>query len=138
MEEKRREERKPEERKEDVLLEVRDLRTYFHMPGGKVIKAVEGVNFKLKKGRVLGIIGESGSGKSVTSRAIMQIVDQPGRIEGGEVLFRGEDLLKKSEREMSRLRGSKISLIFQDPNTSFNPYMTIGRQLRQEIGRAHV
>ncbi len=136
MEEKRREERKPEERKEDVLLEVRDLRTYFHMPGGKVIKAVEGVNFRLKKGRVLGIIGESGSGKSVTSRAIMQIVDQPGRIEGGEVLFRGEDLLKKSEREMSRLRGSKISLIFQDPNTSFNPYMTIGRQLRQAF-RVH-
>jgi oligopeptide/dipeptide ABC transporter ATP-binding protein len=115
----------------DMLLEVKDLRTYFHMPNGTVIKAVEGVNFTLKKGKVLGIIGESGSGKSVTSRAIMQIVDNPGRVESGEVIFKGEDLLKKSEKEMARLRGREISLIFQDPNTSFNPYMTIGDQLRQ-------
>lgn len=120
----------------DMLLEVKDLRTYFHMPNGTVIKAVEGVNFALKKGKVLGIIGESGSGKSVTSRAIMQIVDHPGRVESGEVIFKGEDLLKKSEREMARLRGSQISLIFQDPNTSFNPYMTIGDQLRQAF-RVH-
>ena len=88
----------------EMLLEVKDLRTYFHMPNGTVIKAVEGVNFTLKKGKVLGIIGESGSGKSVTSRAIMQIVDRPGRVESGEVIFKGEDLLKKSEREMARLR----------------------------------
>ncbi|MBQ3548385.1 MAG: ABC transporter ATP-binding protein [Oscillospiraceae bacterium] len=115
----------------DMLLEVKDLRTYFHMPNGVVIKAVEGVNFTLKKGKVLGIIGESGSGKSVTSRAIMQIVDKPGRVESGEVIFKGEDLLKKSDREMSHIRGQQISLIFQDPNTSFNPYMTIGAQLRQ-------
>ena len=115
----------------DMLLEVKDLRTYFHMPNGVVIKAVEGVNFTLKKGKVLGIIGESGSGKSVTSRAIMQIVDKPGRVESGEVIFKGEDLLKKNDREMSRIRGQQISLIFQDPNTSFNPYMTIGAQLRQ-------
>lgn len=120
----------------DVLLEVKDLRTWFHMPDGTVIKAVEGVNFKLRKGKVLGIIGESGSGKSVTSRAIMQIVDHPGRIESGEVIFKGEDLLKKSEKEMSRMRGSQISLIFQDPNTSFNPYMTIGKQLKQAF-RVH-
>lgn len=115
----------------DMLLEVKDLRTYFHMPNGVVIKAVEGVNFTLKKGKVLGIIGESGSGKSVTSRAIMQIVDKPGRVESGEVIFKGEDLLKKNDHEMSRIRGQQISLIFQDPNTSFNPYMTIGAQLRQ-------
>ena len=121
---------------EEMLLEVRDLRTYFHMPGGTVIKAVEGVNFTLKKGKVLGIIGESGSGKSVTSRAIMQIVDKPGKIESGEVIFKGEDLLKKSGKEMEALRGSQISLIFQDPNTSFNPYMTIGRQLEQAF-RVH-
>ena len=114
-----------------MLLEVKDLRTYFHMPNGTVIKAVEGVNFTLKKGKVLGIIGESGSGKSVTSRAIMQIVDKPGRIESGEVIFKGENLLEKNDREMSRIRGQQISLIFQDPNTSFNPYMTIGAQLRQ-------
>lgn len=115
----------------EMLLEVKDLRTYFHMPNGVTIKAVEGVNFTLKKGKVLGIIGESGSGKSVTSRAIMQIVDKPGRVESGEVIFKGEDLLKKSDREMSHIRGQQISLIFQDPNTSFNPYMTIGAQLRQ-------
>ena len=120
----------------DMLLEVKDLRTYFHLPNGITIKAVEGVNFTLKKGKVLGIIGESGSGKSVTSRAIMQIVDHPGRVESGEVIFKGEDLLKKSEREMARLRGREISLIFQDPNTSFNPYMTIGDQLRQAF-RVH-
>jgi len=120
-----------EQKKNDMLLEVKDLRTYFHMPGGTVIKAVEGVNFTLKKGKVLGIIGESGSGKSVTSRAIMQIVDHPGKIESGEVIFKGEDLLKKTPKEMAKLRGCEISLIFQDPNTSFNPYMTIGDQLRQ-------
>ncbi len=120
-----------ENKNNDMLLEVKDLRTYFHMPNGTVIKAVEGVNFTLKKGKVLGIIGESGSGKSVTSRAIMQIVDKPGRVESGEVIFKGENLLEKSEREMSRIRGQQISLIFQDPNTSFNPYMTIGAQLRQ-------
>ena len=87
-----------EQKNNNMLLEVKDLRTYFHMPGGTVIKAVEGVNFTLKKGKVLGIIGESGSGKSVTSRAIMQIVDHPGKIESGEVIFKGEDLLKKSPK----------------------------------------
>ena len=113
------------------ILEVKDLRTYFHMPNGIIIKAVEGVNFTLGKGRVLGIIGESGSGKSVTSRAIMRIVDKPGRIETGEVWFKGENLLKKTEREMEQIRGSQISLIFQDPNTSFNPYKTMGDHLRE-------
>ena len=120
-----------EQKKNEVLLEVKDLRTYFHLPNGVTVKAVEGVNFTLKKGKVLGIIGESGSGKSVTSRAIMQIVDKPGKIETGEVIFKGEDLLKKTEKEMAAIRGAEISLIFQDPNTSFNPYMTIGDQLRQ-------
>ncbi len=113
--------------KDDLLLEVKDLRTYFHMPNGITIKAVEGVNFTLRKGRVLGIIGESGSGKSVTSRSIMRIVDKPGKIETGEIYFKGEDLLKKSERELADIRGHEISLIFQDPNTSFNPYMTLGK-----------
>ena len=128
-----------EQKNNDMLLEVKDLRTYFHMPGGTVIKAVEGVNFTLRKGKVLGIIGESGSGKSVTSRAIMQIVDHPGKIESGEVIFKGEDLLKKTPKEMAKLRGCEISLIFQDPNTSFNPYMTIGDQLRQayRVHRKH-
>ncbi|MEA5049720.1 MAG: ABC transporter ATP-binding protein [Eubacteriales bacterium] len=115
----------------DVLLEVKDIKTYFHIGGDRVIKAVDGVNFTLRKGRVLGIIGESGSGKSVTSRTIMRIVDHPGVIESGEIYFKGRDLLKISEREMAQIRGSQISLIFQDPTTSFNPYMTIGSQLIQ-------
>ena len=110
----------------DVLLEVKDLKTYFYMPSGAVVKAVDGVNFTVKKGSVLGIIGESGSGKSVTSRSIMRIVDEPGKIVGGEIIFKNQDLLKLSEKEMSRIRGSQISLIFQDPTTSFNPYMTMG------------
>ena len=121
----------------ETVLEVKDIRTYFHMGGGRVIKAVDGVNFTLKKGRVLGIIGESGSGKSVTSRTIMRIVDNPGVIEGGEIIFKGRDLLKLSEKEMTKIRGKQISLIFQDPTTSFNPYMTIGAQMTQAY-RAHI
>ena len=121
----------------ETVLEVKDIRTYFHMGGGRVIKAVDGVNFTLKKGRVLGIIGESGSGKSVTSRTIMRIVDNPGVIEGGEIIFKGRDLLKLSEKEMTKIRGKQISLIFQDPTTSFNPSMTIGAQMTQAY-RAHI
>ena len=117
--------------KDDVLLEVKDIKTYFHIGKNRVIKAVDGVNFTLKKGHVLGIIGESGSGKSVTSRTIMRIVDAPGKIEGGEVYFKGRNLLELSEKEMAKIRGSQISLIFQDPTTSFNPYMTIGSQMIQ-------
>ena len=121
----------------DTLLEVKNIKTYFHMGKGRVIKAVDGVNFTLKKGRVLGIIGESGSGKSVTSRTIMRIVDHPGVIEDGEIFFKGRDLLKVSEKEMSKIRGKQISLIFQDPTTSFNPYMTIGDQMTQAY-KVHV
>lgn len=117
--------------KSEVLLEVKGIRTYFHIGKDRVIKAVDGVDFTLRKGRVLGIIGESGSGKSVTSRTIMRIVDAPGRVEGGEIFFKGQDLLKLSEKEMAKIRGSQISLIFQDPTTSFNPYMTIGKQMIQ-------
>ena len=113
------------------ILEVKDLKTYFHMGNGVTIKAVDGVSFALEKGKVLGIIGESGSGKSVTSRSILRIVDYPGRIESGEIYFKGENLLEFSERQMSSIRGAQISLIFQDPTTSFNPYMTIGSQLKQ-------
>jgi oligopeptide/dipeptide ABC transporter ATP-binding protein len=113
----------------DVLLEVRNLKTYFFMQSGDVVKAVDGVDFTLKKGSVLGIIGESGSGKSVTSRSILRIVDQPGKVVSGEIIFKGKNLLELSDKEMEKIRGAQISLIFQDPTTSFNPYMKIGDHL---------
>ncbi len=113
------------------ILEVRDLKTYFNVGEGKVVKAVEGVNFSLKRSKILGIIGESGSGKSVTSRSIMRIVDQPGYIAGGEIIFEGQNLLEIPEREMEKIRGQKISLIFQNPTTSFNPFMTMEQHLKE-------
>ncbi|MGN0608519.1 MAG: ABC transporter ATP-binding protein [Oscillospiraceae bacterium] len=113
----------------DVLLKVTDLKTYFKISDTLTVKAVEGVTFSLKKGHVLGIIGESGSGKSVTSRSIMRIVDEPGYIAGGTIEFKGENLLEASEKRMSEIRGAEISMIFQDPTTSFNPYLTLGDQL---------
>lgn len=115
----------------DVILQVKDLKTYFKTGPEKVVKAVEGVNFSLRQGKVLGIIGESGSGKSVTARSILRIVEDPGYIAGGEILFKGEDLLKIPEKKMRSIRGNEISMIFQDPTTSFNPYMTIGAQLME-------
>ncbi|PWB55987.1 MAG: peptide ABC transporter ATP-binding protein [Anaerolineales bacterium] len=120
----------------EVLLEVKNLKTYFYMQSGDVVKAVDGVDFSLRKGSVLGIIGESGSGKSVTSRSILRIVDEPGKIVDGEIFFRGRNLLKMSEKEMRQIRGAQISLIFQDPTTSFNPYTKIGEQL-SEAYRVH-
>ncbi|NMA18012.1 MAG: ABC transporter ATP-binding protein [Clostridiaceae bacterium] len=121
---------------DDVLLEVKNLRTYFKLPRNKLVKAVDDISFTLHKGKVLGIIGESGSGKSVTSRSILRIVEEPGYIAGGEILFKGVDCLKLSEKAMNALRGKEISLIFQDPTTSFNPYMTMGQHL-EEAYRVH-
>ena len=115
----------------DVLLKVTGLKTYFKINENLTVKAVDGVTFSLKKGHVLGIIGESGSGKSVTSRSIMRIVDEPGYFAGGTIEFGGEDILKVSEKRMSEIRGGEISMIFQDPTTSFNPYLTLGSQLTE-------
>lgn len=113
----------------DILLEVNNLKTYFFMPSGDVVKAVDGMSFSLKKGSVLGIIGESGSGKSVTSRSILRIVEKPGKVTNGEIFFKGQNLMDISEKEMAKIRGAQISLIFQDPTTSFNPYLKIGEHL---------
>lgn len=113
----------------DRLLEVRDLHTYFFLGPDAVLKAVNGVSFIVNRGQVLGIIGESGSGKSVTSRSILRVVDAPGRTVQGQVWFKGEDLLTLSEHRMGQIRGKQISLIFQDPTTSLNPVYTIGNQL---------
>src|SRR6056297_2026022 len=102
----------------DKLLQVKGLKTHFHMHGYSV-RAVDGVDFDLAEGETLGIVGESGCGKSQTSMSIMRLVpDPPGRIEAGEVLFRGRNLLQVSEPEMRRVRGNNISMIFQEPMTS--------------------
>jgi oligopeptide/dipeptide ABC transporter ATP-binding protein len=115
------------------FLEVKNLKTYFFTRWGTV-KAVDGVSFCLKEGETLGLVGESGCGKSITCLSILRLVPQPaGRIVGGEILFQGEDLLKKSEREMREIRGAKISMILQDPMTSLNPVFTIGNQLTEAI-----
>ena len=118
---------------DDVVLEVQDLRTYFQTRWGTV-KAVDGVSFTLRAGETLGVVGESGSGKSVTMNSLMRLVPSPpGRIVGGKVILDGQDVLELSEREMSRVRGSKIGIILQDPMTSLNPVFTIGNQVRETI-----
>jgi oligopeptide/dipeptide ABC transporter ATP-binding protein len=117
------------------LLEVSDLRTYFFTREGTV-KAVDGVSFSVQRGEVRGIVGESGCGKSMTALSILQLVDKPGRIVSGEVIFKGESLLKKSRREMTSLRGQQISMIFQEPRSSLNPVFKVGNQLL-EVLRIH-
>ncbi|WP_121604003.1 ABC transporter ATP-binding protein [Virgibacillus sp. Bac332] len=111
------------------LLEVKDLSVSFNTYNGEV-QAVRGVNFDLKKGETLAIVGESGSGKSVTSMALMQLLPKPhGFVKSGEILFEGEDLVNKSTKEMQKLRGKDISMVFQDPMTSLNPTMKVGNQI---------
>jgi oligopeptide transport system ATP-binding protein len=110
------------------LLEVRDLRVSFFTPVGEV-KAVDGISYSLDYGEVMGIVGESGSGKSVEAYSILGILEQPGRVIGGSVRFEGGELLSASRREMERIRGSRISMIFQNPMESLNPVYTIGNQL---------
>lgn len=115
------------------LLEVKNLKTYFYTPG-KVIPAVDGVSFHIDKGETLCIVGESGSGKSVTSLSIMQLVQcPPGKYVEGEILFEGQDILKKTENEMCGIRGNDISMIYQEPMTSLNPVFTIGMQIMETI-----
>jgi peptide/nickel transport system ATP-binding protein len=124
------------------LLDIQDLRTHFDTEAGTV-KAVDGVSFHIDQGETLAVVGESGSGKSVMSLSIMRLIDQPsGRFAGGRILFNGEDLLTKSEREMRAIRGNDIAMIFQEPMTSLNPVYTVGEQiaetiaLHQKLGRA--
>ncbi len=118
---------------DEVILQVKDLKTYFKLDDG-LLKAVDGVTFDLRKGETLGIVGESGSGKSVTNLAIMRLIPTPpGRIAGGEVLFHGNDVLKMPESGVRQLRGNKISMIFQDPMTSLNPFLRISTQMMETI-----
>jgi oligopeptide/dipeptide ABC transporter ATP-binding protein len=114
------------------LLEVKGLRTSFHTREG-VVRAVTGVDFHVDRGEIMGLVGESGCGKSVTSLSIMRLVAPPGRIEAGEVLFDGEDLLKLPINDMRRLRGDRISMIFQQPTSSLNPVMDVGRQIGEVL-----
>jgi len=116
-----------------VLLSVKNLRTYFHTRSG-VYRAVDGVSFSLARGETLGIVGESGSGKSVTCHSLMGLVPQPpGRIEGGTAMFDGIDLLHCAPRQAQAIRGKRISMIFQDPMTSLNPYARISDQLIEPL-----
>jgi len=118
---------------DDVILQVKDLKTYFKLDEG-LLKAVDGVSFDLRKGEVLGIVGESGSGKSVTNLAIMKLIPSPpGRIAGGQVLFNGKDIIPMSDAEIRSIRGNKISMIFQDPMTSLNPFLRISTQMVETI-----
>ena len=117
----------------DALLSVEDLAVHFHV-GGQVFRAVDGVSFALHRGRTLGVVGESGCGKSVTSLAIMRLVQQPpGRYAGGRINFDGRDLLTLSDSEMRALRGGRIGMIFQEPMTSLNPVYTCGDQIIESL-----
>ena len=116
----------------DNVLEVRHLSTHFFTRAGPV-KAADDVNFNITKGSTLALVGESGSGKSVTSLSIMRLVPPPGKITAGEILFSGRDLMKLDDREMRRLRGREIAMIFQDPMTSLNPVYTVGDQIAEAI-----
>ena len=118
---------------EDIILQVKNLRTYFNTDEG-IVKAVDGVSFNLRKGETLGIVGESGSGKSVTNLSVINMIPSPpGRIAGGEILYHGRDLLKMSKDEIRQIRGNKISMIFQDPMTSLNPFLRISTQMVETI-----
>ena len=116
----------------ETLLQVENLRTYFHTFRG-VVKAVDGISFSLDEGQVLGIVGESGSGKSVSSFSILKLIEPPGVVESEKILFQGEDISKKSEREMMKIRGKAISMVFQDPMTSLNPLYTIEKQITEML-----
>lgn len=115
---------------QENILEINDLRTSFFV-GKNEVKAVDGVTFQVPKGKTLGIVGESGSGKSITSLSILRLIDEPGKIVGGSINFKGEDLTKVSMSRMRQIRGNEISMIFQEPMTSLNPVYTIGQQLRE-------
>jgi oligopeptide transport system ATP-binding protein len=119
-----------------IVLSVRNLQTHFYSED-YVVKAVDNVSFDLRRGETLGIVGESGSGKSVTNLSILRLIPYPpGKVVGGEVLFNNQDLMKLSEKEMRKIRGKRIAMIFQDPMTSLNPFMTVGTQL-MEITELH-
>ena len=114
------------------LLEVKDLATYFFTPEG-VVKAVDGITYDLEEGEILGLVGESGCGKSVSALSLMRLIQNPGRNVAGSVMFNGQDLLTLEDEDMRHIRGKDMSMIFQEPMTSLNPVLTIGRQLTEAL-----
>ncbi len=115
------------------MLEVRDLRTHFHTREG-VVKAVDGLSYYVNAGECVGLVGESACGKSVSAMSVLRLIPSPpGVIAGGEILFKGEDLLKASEERMREVRGNRIAMVFQEPMTSLNPVLTVGRQLSESL-----
>ena len=117
----------------EVLLDIENLRTYFHVREG-VAKAVDGVSFQLRKGETLGLVGESGCGKTVTSLSILKLLDiPPAEYRDGRIVFEGRNLLEAGEKEMRKVRGKRISMIFQEPMTSLNPLMSIGSQIQEML-----
>lgn len=113
------------ENKKKLLLEIKDLKTHFFTEDG-VVRAVDGVDFKVYQGETLGIVGESGCGKSVTAFSIIRLLDYPRKIVSGEITFKEKDILKKSEADMRKIWGKEIAMIFQEPMTALNPILTIG------------
>jgi oligopeptide/dipeptide ABC transporter ATP-binding protein len=117
----------------DTLLEIRDLTVSFDTPDGRA-RAVDRVSFSIRAGETLGLVGESGCGKTVSALALMRLIQTPpGRIEGGEILFKGQDILKLPERDMRKIRGNEISMVFQEPMTSLNPVFTCGYQVEEAV-----
>ena len=121
-----------EQKTMQALLEVKNLKTYFYTEDG-VVKAVDGVDFYVNPGEVMGLVGESGCGKSVTSLSIMRLISPPGKIVSGEILFEGKDLVKASEEEMIQVRGNRVSMIFQQPQTALNPVFKVGDQIGEVL-----
>ena len=126
--------------KSDLMLDIQGLKTYFYTEDG-VVKAVDGVDLFVKRGETLGIVGESGCGKSVTSLSVMRLIGQPGKIIDGKIVFDGQNLLEMSEKEMTKIRGNRVSMIFQQPTSCLNPVFKIGDQvaevlnIHQDLGR---
>lgn len=117
---------------EQNVLEIKELKSYFYTEKG-VAKAVDGVNITIPKGKIIGLVGESGCGKSMTARSIMGLLKYPGKIAGGSILFEGKDLAKLPEREFRKICGNDISMIFQEPMTSLNPVLKVGRQVQETL-----
>ena len=116
----------------DTIFQIKGLKTQFFTSKG-IVPAVDGVDITVKKGEAVGVVGESGCGKSMTAMSVMQLLQYPGRVVDGQILLGGEDLLKKTKKEMDDIRGNRISMIFQEPMTSLNPVYTIGKKVSEAI-----